>query len=253
MSPAIAACAALVERGDPDRFLATMAAPPAARARLWPLYACNLELACIPWLTAEPMLAEMRLQWWVDTFRAGRVPGHEVAGPLMELVVEAGLPVDVLVAMAEARLADVWKEGFADAGALVAHIDATAGNLMWLAARALGAAGGAESVVRDFAIGSGLAAWFRAVPELAARGRDPLPPGDPAALVALARDHLSRARAARSRVPAVAGPALLAGWRADATLRRLGQVPGRMHSGGLDEPEVTRRGTLLLRSLTGRW
>ncbi len=37
------ACAALVERGDPDRHAAAMAAPPAARARLWPLYAFNLE------------------------------------------------------------------------------------------------------------------------------------------------------------------------------------------------------------------
>ncbi len=47
----IAACAALVERGDPDRFAATMAAPMAARARLWPLYALNLEAARAPWVT----------------------------------------------------------------------------------------------------------------------------------------------------------------------------------------------------------
>ena len=30
------ACAALVEKSDPDRFAATMAAPPGARVRLWP-------------------------------------------------------------------------------------------------------------------------------------------------------------------------------------------------------------------------
>ncbi|MFN5827641.1 MAG: phytoene synthase, partial [Rhodobacterales bacterium] len=35
----VAACAALVQRGDPDRFMAVMAAPVAARARLFPLYA----------------------------------------------------------------------------------------------------------------------------------------------------------------------------------------------------------------------
>ena len=43
-APALAACAALVERADPDRFAATMAAPVAARARLWPLYALNIEV-----------------------------------------------------------------------------------------------------------------------------------------------------------------------------------------------------------------
>ncbi len=69
----LAACAALVERGDPDRFLAVMAAPAWARARLFPLYAFNLEVARAPWVTEEPMIAEMRLQWWRDVVEsAGR-------------------------------------------------------------------------------------------------------------------------------------------------------------------------------------
>ena len=44
------ACAALVERGDPGRFRATMAAPLAARRVLFPLYAFNLEVARAPWV-----------------------------------------------------------------------------------------------------------------------------------------------------------------------------------------------------------
>ena len=56
----VAACAALVARGDPDRFLAVMAAPVAVRARLFPLYAWNLEVARAPWVTAEPLIAELR-------------------------------------------------------------------------------------------------------------------------------------------------------------------------------------------------
>ncbi len=50
-------CAERVEKGDPDRFAATMAAPPAARARLWPLYAVNLEIARAPWASSEPATA----------------------------------------------------------------------------------------------------------------------------------------------------------------------------------------------------
>ncbi|MGR3618044.1 MAG: squalene/phytoene synthase family protein, partial [Roseovarius sp.] len=60
------ACADLVRRGDPDRFLATMAAPPPARRILFPLYAFNLEVARAPWMVSEPMIAEMRLQFWRD-------------------------------------------------------------------------------------------------------------------------------------------------------------------------------------------
>ena len=60
------ACAELVRQGDPDRFLATMAATPEARAKLFPLYAFNLEVAKAPWVTREPMIAQMRLQWWQD-------------------------------------------------------------------------------------------------------------------------------------------------------------------------------------------
>ena len=72
-----------LSRGDPDRFAALLAMPPAARDRLLPLYAFNLEIARAPWVTAEPVIAEMRLQWWRDTVAEigeGRPPrAHEVA------------------------------------------------------------------------------------------------------------------------------------------------------------------------------
>ena len=60
------ACAALLQRGDPDRYLSVLAAPLWARELLLPLYACNLEIARAPWASKEPMIAEMRLQWWRD-------------------------------------------------------------------------------------------------------------------------------------------------------------------------------------------
>ena len=84
------ACAPLVEAGDPDRFLTVMAAPMPLRPRLWPLYAYNLEIARAPWASSEPMVAEMRLQWWIDTVEAmGRGtlrPGHEVTDGLAPLI-----------------------------------------------------------------------------------------------------------------------------------------------------------------------
>ena len=86
----VIACADLVRRGDPDRFRAVMAAPVAARERLFPVYAFNLEVSRAPWVTEEPMVAEMRLQWWRDALgeirEGGPVRRHEVATPLSGVV-----------------------------------------------------------------------------------------------------------------------------------------------------------------------
>ena len=62
----ISACARLLERGDAARFRAVMAAPAPLRPKLFAIFAFNLEVARAPWVTQEPMIAEMRLQWWQD-------------------------------------------------------------------------------------------------------------------------------------------------------------------------------------------
>lgn len=249
------ACCALVERGDPDRF--RVARGPAA-ARLMPLYAFNLEIARAPWVTAEPMIAEMRLVWWHEALGeigAGKPPrAHEVAAPLAEVIRAADLPLEPLHEMIDARRWDVETAPFADEPALWAHLEATAGNLMWLAALSLGAPEAARDVVRGFGTGAGLAAWFRAVPELVARGRRPLPEGaDPAALAREGLVRIARARASRGAVPAGALPAMLSGWEASAILQRAARSPGLVRQGGLDRSEFARRWGLMLRGVSGRW
>ncbi len=155
-----AACAGRVAEGDPLRFRAGLAAPPQMRDRLWPLYAYNLELARAAWGTAEPALAEIRLQWWreavADAAGGGPDRAHEVAGPLAAVIRAAGLPAAALDAMAAARRREAWREPFADAAALAAHLEATSAGLMWCAARALGAPDAAEPAVRDLGWGAGL-------------------------------------------------------------------------------------------------
>ncbi|MFP4274898.1 MAG: squalene/phytoene synthase family protein, partial [Paracoccaceae bacterium] len=112
----IAACALIVQRGDPARFRATMAAPPAARRVLFPLYAFNIEVARAPWVTAEPMIAEMRLQWWRDALEeiasGGPVRRHEVATPLAEVLDAQG--ARLLDALVDARRADIARAPFDD-------------------------------------------------------------------------------------------------------------------------------------------
>ncbi|MBK5945495.1 hypothetical protein CCR83_03275 [Rhodobacter veldkampii DSM 11550] len=248
-----------VATGDPDRFAATMAAPPAARARLWPLYALNLELARAPWASTQPMLAEMRLQWWIDALAppvANTPPANtpEVLRAVADLMAETGLPVALLTGIAEARRRDCWDEPFADDAALWAYLEATSGNLMWAAARVLGAPEAAAPVVRDHAAAAGLANWLLALPELVRRGRAVMP--EVAALRALAQTGLARharAAAARPAVPKVAAPALYTGWQARAILAQAAADPGLVAAGGLGQSEFARRAGLVRLALTGRW
>jgi phytoene/squalene synthetase len=157
--------------------------------------------------------------------------------------------------MIAARLAEAEAEPHPDRTALDLYIDHTAGHLMELAARHLGGEGAALPVVRDFARGAGTAALLRALPEIHARGRDPLPPG--VAVDALARDGLAalaRARGHRDRVPREAAPALLAGWQAGRVLRRAAADPAAaLRPGGLEAAEAVARAGLLWRAFSRRW
>ncbi len=261
-------CAELVRRGDPERFMAAMAAPVAARSVLFALYAFNIEVARAPWASPEPMVAEMRLQWWrnlAEDIASGRpVAGHPVASALAAVVTpEMAGELDGFVA---ARRWDIYRDPFADEAEFDRYIDHTAGTLMWLAARSLGAAPceeaceeaceAAREVVGDLAHASGVANMLRAVPELVARGRAPLPDASDDGIRALAGralERLARARRRRRAVARAAAPALLAGWQAGPVLRQAWRAPARVGEGRLGQSEAGKRLSLMVRAATGRW
>ena len=155
----VQACAELVRRGDPERFMATMAAPVPMRAAFFPLFAFNLEVARAPLVTAEPMIAEMRLQWWSDTVEeiaaGGPVRRHEVATPLA--AVASGPALALLRGMIEARRADIGAVPFADWPAVDDYLLDTSGNLMAAAAMLTGAGDGTD-LLRRYGAAAGTAA-----------------------------------------------------------------------------------------------
>lgn len=249
------ACAALVERGDPDRYLAVMAAPAAARPRLLPLYAFNLEIARAPWVTEQPLIAEMRLQFWRDTIAAPSPRAHEVAGPLHALI--SGTPglAGTLDRMIEARRHDITREPFPSASAFDAYIEDTAAGLTWASALVLGAAPEAETAFRALGWAAGLASYLRAVPALTGRNLSPLVDPDPAAIRVLAAEglnHLAIARAQRGLF-GNAAPAALAGWQAGPLLAQAHDNPTRVAEGTLALSEFRKRGGLLWMAMTGRF
>ncbi|KAA8612291.1 squalene/phytoene synthase family protein [Salipiger aestuarii] len=247
------ACAQLVERGDPDRFAATMAAPEPARAALFAIYAFNVEVARAPWLTQESMIAEMRLQWWRDALeeirKGGLVRRHEVVTPLAH-VIDAG-SADLLDRLVGARRWDIYKDPFEDAAHFTRYLEETSGHLVAAAGRALG--GLPQTVALDAGYASGLAQFLRAVPELEAQNRVPLVDGRPDAVAALARGGLDRlARVRRAGVTGPARAALLACWQAGPLLRLAARDPARVAQGRLQVSEFRKRSGLMRAALTGR-
>lgn len=248
----VEACARLVERGDPDRFRVAMAAPPAARAALFPLYAFNLEVARAPYVTKEPLLAEMRIQWWREALAeaaAGAPPrAHEVAGPLGRLILERGLDVAPLDALAEARRREVEPRPFGTAE-VRDYVRATGGGLMRATCAALGE-DRPEAAEAGFA--SGLAAWLLALPDLASRGRG-LAEATPQAVGSLADEGVSALAAARRHSFGPAVPALRAAFLAPPVLHRASRDPQAALDGRLAMPEGVKRARLLWLTLRGTW
>src|SRR4051794_33162883 len=77
-----ASLAVLVRRHDRDRFQTALFARPRQREALFALYAFNYEIARVREAVSEPMLGQIRLQWWREVVSAafsGEAPRQHVA------------------------------------------------------------------------------------------------------------------------------------------------------------------------------
>ncbi len=238
------ACADLVARGDPRRFRAAMAAPLAAREILLPLYAFNIEVSRAPWLTEEPMIAEMRLQWWRDALEevaAGRGRWHEVVDALSFLDAEGAGRLDQLVA---ARRWDIYKDAFEDEAHFREYLERTGSALIEVACHALG--GPVDDDVRAIGYASALARYLVAVPALEAHGRLPLVDGRAEAIAALAKDALD------GLPRRLTSPALFEAAGARAILRRAARDPMAVAEGRLEGSPLSDRWSLIRAATLGR-
>ena len=130
-----------------DRYLAALLAAASVRADLIALAAFAGEVARIPGYVSEPMLGEIRLQWWrdaLDRMVAGEggpanTIGHPIADALGAVIARHGLPIGLLHGLVDAHAARLVDTPFADEAALRANLAASEGALFELAARVLGA------------------------------------------------------------------------------------------------------------------
>src|SRR6202043_4114237 len=78
--------AALVRHHDRDRYQTALFAPAGRREALLTLYAFNYEIARVRESVTQPMLGQIRLQWWRENiaaaFEGGPVRAYPVVGAL---------------------------------------------------------------------------------------------------------------------------------------------------------------------------
>ncbi len=256
MDDDIAACAGIVQKGDPDRFLAIMSAPLALREKLFPLYAMNVEVSRAPWVTQESMIAEMRLQWWHDALeeiaKDGQVRRHEVVTPLAAILNPA--QARRLMALVTARRWDIYKDPFEDEAHFQSYLRDTSGQLLVVAAELAGA--GDSASVERLGLADGLARWFQAVPALEAQGRVPMVDGRPKAVADLARQGLGNLRDARrslGRQPAEVAAVLRSTCQTKQILDRVVARPERVANGDVNVSGFRRKISLLWKSVIAGW
>ncbi|MCQ4162010.1 squalene/phytoene synthase family protein [Roseomonas sp. GC11] len=224
---ALSPLAALARRHDPDRFLCSLFAPAERRETLFLLIAFNHELARAREAASNPMAALIRLQWWRETVEgalSGAAPRrHEVAGPLAEALRAGPLDGAELLAMIDAREAEMEEE-IPTGAAFLAYLRGTAGGLAVAAGRVLGAPAASLPGLQALGAAYGLAGVLRSIPQQAMQGRSLLPAEALAphglAPADVAHDPRQKGTAEAVRALAGQGLALLEEGRA-----RLGRLP----------------------------
>lgn len=100
-----------VRRADRDRFLCSLFAPEPARRGLLALLAFEHELARTPSVTSEPMLAEIRLEWWREAVGEAAGERKPRAQPIVEALTEIarrhGLSVEMFVGLIDAHAEEI--------------------------------------------------------------------------------------------------------------------------------------------------
>jgi phytoene synthase len=134
-------CAQEVREHDHDRYLTALFVPANRREAVFALYAFNAEVARTREAVSEPILGQIRLQWWREALEGiyqGAVREHPVVEGLKDTVQNYGLARAPFETLLDARAADLDDAPPANLAALEAYAGATSGTLSGLAMTVLG-------------------------------------------------------------------------------------------------------------------
>ena len=279
--PDLSPLAALVRRHDRDRYQTALFAPADRREALFALYAFNYEIARVRETVSQPMLGQIRLQWWreiVAAAFAGAPPRqHEIAEPLTAVIGDNALTRAHFDRMIDTRERDLADAPPATLAALEAYAEGTAATLIYLALEVLGVAEpAAHAAASEVGTLYALAGLLRAMPFHARAGRCYIPadiaaragldPADyagqrdsaglraaTAALAEAAAAHLQAARQYRREIPRSARAAMLPAVVADRFLTRLKRADFNPFAPELSIPDPLQSWRLCAAALRNRF
>jgi phytoene synthase len=271
----------LVRRHDRDRYQTALFAPAERREALFTLYAFNYEVARVRESVTQPMLGQIRLQWWrevVDAAYAGApAREHLVAGPLAALIARLAPIRQHFERIIDARERDLDDAPPADLAALTDYAEGTSGRLLQLVLEALGATEPATAAAaEEVGIGYAFAGLLRAMPYHAGAGRSYIPaelaeraglnPNDylrrrdspglrtaAAELTEAAAEHLAAARRQAGHPRREARAALLPAVIADGFLMRLRRAGYNPFAPELARPDPLQSWRLFAAALRNRF
>jgi len=174
-------CAQEVRRHDWDRYLFTLFAPADVREDLFTILAFNTEIARIPDMVSEPLLGQIRLQWWQDSINkiyAGSsdgIQGHYIFEHIPRVILGRGLSKSLFDQLFEARASEFSRSPPKNEQALLDYVFGTSAALNILLLETIGEKNGFEDKAAEVGIAWGLTGLIRALPSLAKQGRFPLP------------------------------------------------------------------------------
>jgi phytoene synthase len=162
---------------DLDRYLAALLAPRRVRGDLIALTAFLGEVARIGEVVTEPMMGEVRLQWWRDALGGTAKTGNPVADALIAISARHELPDELFHSILDARARGLDAYVAKTEHDLDDYLRETEGAALQLAARILaaGAAHEADNVLSAAAQALGRVRLLRSLPASLAKGRNPLP------------------------------------------------------------------------------
>lgn len=174
LSEHYALCDASLREKDRDLWLASLFAPAPERRRLHALYAFVIEVEEARFRVTQPLLGELRLQWWMDALAAGAedaAHAHPVADALLDTIAAHALPRENLVDFLEAHIADFYDDQFETLEELLSYCSRTAaGPLLWSAkCLGLGEDKTAIAAIEDAGAALGLTRLLRLLPSAGAQ------------------------------------------------------------------------------------
>ena len=226
-------CASLLKESDPSRFRSIMAAPEKLRPYYFVIFALNVEVSKAPYLTKEPLIAEIRLQWWLDVLDEiigeKAVRKHAVATPLSKCIGKSH--ARELKKFVLARKWDIHFNGFDSLTELKKYLYETTGILFQVAA-------GRNVVTKDkyfhdACMAIALANYLSATPELKRAGKLPFAGLSPIEIGEQCRIAIANLKTAKSHMENFTERerwVLFTGWKSEKILTKIFRNPENLES-----------------------